>query len=132
MEAILSPILTALALALVFGILAAVLAKILKSAQEEPVQDPGNAKAVIRPVISADEEDFTYEGPASCRARALFFTDGNKAFFCPGYGDCMKACPEGAITITDNVPSVNTALCTGCGRCKGECPASFIRIEEDN
>ena len=42
---------------------------------------------------------------------------------CTKCGVCAKVCPYGAITMTDNGPSVNTDVCMGCGWCMGHCAA---------
>ncbi|MFN7170072.1 MAG: 4Fe-4S binding protein, partial [Candidatus Omnitrophota bacterium] len=42
---------------------------------------------------------------------------------CLGGGDCVKACPFGALIMNENeLPEVIEELCTGCGLCWGKCP----------
>ena len=134
MEALLAPVLITLAISLCIGIISAVLAKIFKPADEpdSPAEKPAGKIAVIRTAKPHKQNDlFIYEGPQSCMARALFFSDNGSAFFCPGYGDCAKACPAGAMTVVNGTPAVDPALCTGCGKCAKECPAGFITIESE-
>lgn len=42
---------------------------------------------------------------------------------CIGYGDCLRACPFGAISMdARSLPVIDCDLCTGCGICVHECP----------
>lgn len=38
----------------------------------------------------------------------------------------MEVCPEGAITLTGNVATINQALCHGCEACVEACPEGAI------
>ena len=59
-----------------------------------------------------------YHGPATCAACAALYR-GKKAcsYGCMGYGDCVKVCKFGALSIVDGVARVDESLCTGCGAC---------------
>jgi len=50
--------------------------------------------------------------------------DSNK---CNGCGSCVDACPEQAITISDNLAMINEDLCIQCGTCAEVCPLDAIR-----
>lgn len=71
-----------------------------------------------------------YQGLSSCAA-AMLAAGGPKAcsFGCMGLGDCVKACPFGAITINQaGVAQVDPDKCQSCGKCLGACPKRIIRM----
>ncbi len=71
-----------------------------------------------------------YYGPLSCSAMALV-SGGNKLCFygCLGGGDCVEACPFGAMVMNENgLPEVIEDLCTGCGMCVKACPRDIIEM----
>lgn len=41
---------------------------------------------------------------------------------CAHCGECLKACPNGAISWENNLPVTNLAICTHCGTCAEACP----------
>ena len=46
---------------------------------------------------------------------------------CQGFGDCIKVCKFGAISMGENgLPHVDKAKCTGCKACAKECPQHII------
>lgn len=45
---------------------------------------------------------------------------------CIGCMKCQKACEAGAITVTQNLATVDPAKCTGCGKCVSVCPQHCI------
>ena len=40
---------------------------------------------------------------------------------------CEKSCPSGAITVNNNVASIDPEKCTNCGLCMSQCPTGAIR-----
>ena len=45
---------------------------------------------------------------------------------CIGCMKCQKTCPSGAITVKDNLATIDYSLCTGCGSCVEVCPVHCI------
>jgi len=77
-----------------------------------------------------------YYGIQSCLA-ATFVGGGEKLceYGCIGYGDCVNACPFGAMYLNSNgLPVVIDEKCTGCGNCVEACPRGVIELhaESDN
>ncbi len=73
--------------------------------------------------------NFDYTGFKTCAAAALA-SGGPLAceFGCLGYGDCMRACDFGAITLQGSKPIICEDLCAACGKCAKACPKSIISI----
>lgn len=46
-------------------------------------------------------------------------------------GDCLSACPVGAITMNSTGALINEYACLGCGRCVVGCRAGAIAIIVD-
>lgn len=75
-----------------------------------------------------------YEGIKDCKA-AMLFGDGIYACVhaCLGLGTCARACPFGAIVMTeDGLPFVIEEKCTGCGVCAAICPKNIISVEKES
>ena len=69
------------------------------------------------------------DGYGDCRVAAAV-QGGDRACMsgCLGYGSCVEACPQGAISLDENaLPHVSDA-CTACGRCMAVCPRNVIRL----
>ncbi len=52
-------------------------------------------------------------------------------YACIGLGDCVRVCPQQAISII-NRTAVISSLCCGCGRCAAICPQSIIKLVPKN
>lgn len=46
---------------------------------------------------------------------------------CTGCGQCIKACQEGAVILSEEGPVFDNARCLNCGQCFRSCPAGAIR-----
>ncbi|MDR2019256.1 MAG: RnfABCDGE type electron transport complex subunit B [Treponema sp.] len=71
----------------------------------------------------------TYTGLQTCRGAKLA-AGGTKlcAWGCLGFGDCVKVCSFGALSMGDDgLPRVDHAKCTGCRLCLGECPQALLK-----
>lgn len=88
-------------------------------------------KAVVRcgGTCEAAQTKFEYDGIKSCAAAALV-GGGFKscAFGCLGFGDCIKACNNNAITIENGIAKVDCSKCGGCGSCVIACPKNIIEL----
>lgn len=83
---------------------------------------------------TCDAVDFKYDykGIQKCSSAILFYK-GEKScsFACLGYGDCVQACPQGAIKVENGVAQVDYSLCIGCGICVRQCPSHVIKLIDD-
>jgi ferredoxin len=60
---------------------------------------------------------------------------GNKMCFdgCLGGGDCVEACPFGAMIMNENgIPEVIEVLCTSCTMCVQACPRDVIEMHPED
>lgn len=72
---------------------------------------------------------YDFDGVQSCAACNRFYNGSkNCTSGCLGYGDCIKVCPQGAISIVDRVAVVDPDKCIGCGLCAKECPNDLIAV----
>jgi RnfABCDGE-type electron transport complex B subunit len=72
----------------------------------------------------------TYIGVQSCRS-AKISTGSIKgcSWGCQGFGDCVKACKFGALSMgSGGIPVIDYTKCTGCRACAAECPQHIIRM----
>ncbi len=101
-----------------------------KAAEIKPV------KAIARcsgcPEVNCTTK-YIYQGLNDCVAAShLFAGEKGCEFGCLGLGNCVRACPFGAIVIGElNVPEVIEDKCVGCGLCVTACPRSIMTIVPD-
>ncbi len=68
-----------------------------------------------------------YDGIESCAASTLLAGGLTSCRYgCMGMGDCVAACPYGAIEVCNGMASVNPAKCRGCSACVAACPKKLI------
>ncbi len=71
-----------------------------------------------------------YLGVQDCVAANLLF-GGPKSckYGCLGMGTCVRACPFGAMTMSDDgLPIIDPEKCTGCAKCETVCPKKVIAM----
>lgn len=70
-----------------------------------------------------------YEGITDCAAASRILGNGPTlcSYGCLGFGNCVKACPQGAISIEDGVAKVDHDKCIGCMACAAACPRGIIK-----
>jgi Pyruvate/2-oxoacid:ferredoxin oxidoreductase delta subunit len=78
---------------------------------------------------------FNLSKNASRMVKRRFHSSGWQALVeaetCTGCGECIKPCPQAAISMNDkNVALINHEYCVGCGICKMHCPVDAINIRQ--
>ena len=75
------------------------------------------------------KQKYNYQGLESCAAASLLYKGPLECEFgCIGFGDCMRACPFGAITLENGKPIVCEDICVGCSKCVAACPKAIISL----
>ncbi|MBE6886618.1 MAG: 4Fe-4S dicluster domain-containing protein [Ruminococcaceae bacterium] len=88
---------------------------------------PMKAFVACKGCISGEEDKLRYSGVESCKAVTAFFGGKLKCTYgCTGYGDCVSACTQNAISIVDGIAKVDPELCSGCLVCVSVCPKGVI------
>lgn len=94
--------------------------------------EPKYAQLKCRGTKTAAAAAARYEGVPDCAAAKLV-QGGAKAckYGCLGFGNCVRACPFGAITMgrEDGLPVIDKSVCTGCGMCVSVCPQALIVLQ---
>ncbi|HHW00818.1 MAG TPA: RnfABCDGE type electron transport complex subunit B [Clostridiaceae bacterium] len=72
---------------------------------------------------------YSYSGIEDCAAAAsLYGGPSSCTYGCVGMGNCVRACPFGAIVIEDGLAKVIATKCTGCTKCVAACPKKIIEM----
>jgi Na+-translocating ferredoxin:NAD+ oxidoreductase RNF subunit RnfB len=72
---------------------------------------------------------FLYYGLEDCTSANLVLGGQKECIYgCLGYGNCVKVCPFGAITMSkpDHLPVVNQEKCRACNKCVEACPKKLF------
>jgi len=75
-------------------------------------------------------DKFEYNGIETCKAASLI-ANGPKScsYGCIGFGDCVKACTFGALSMGSNgLPVVGDEKCVACGVCVKTCPKHLFEL----
>ena len=72
---------------------------------------------------------FLYYGLEDCLSVNLILGGQKECIYgCLGYGNCVKICPFGAITMSepDHLPAVSAEKCRACNKCVETCPKELF------
>ncbi len=93
--------------------------------------EPKIARVFCQGGSSSSSRRSKYEGIMDCKA-AILASGGDKSciYGCLGYGTCSRACPFGAISMSEeNLPVIDPIACVACGVCATACPTNVIQIK---
>ncbi len=106
---------------------AAALAEVMGAEAEEVV--PMVAHIRCRGNNHFANKKYIYYGMNDCvAANRLLGGYMTCQYGCLGFGNCVKKCPENAISVQDGVAVVDRDLCIGCGVCLDACPKNVIEL----
>lgn len=101
-----------------------------KSAAAEPEE----TKSMVAHVRCHGSHEFAhkkyiYYGMNDCAAASRLLGGYMTCQYgCLGFGNCLKKCPENAISIRNGVAVIDREVCTGCGICLQACPKNVIEL----
>lgn len=111
---------------------AAVAARVAElTGKKAEATEPRYAELKCRGTLTAAVMAARYEGVPDCAAARLI-QGGPKGckYGCLGFGNCVRACPFGALSMgADGLPVVDRDVCTGCGKCASTCPQALIVMQ---
>lgn len=64
-------------------------------------------------------------------AKSVYGSGFDCKYACIGLGDCMKICPQHAISIVNRTAVISNNCC-GCGKCLEVCPQKIIKLIPKN
>jgi Na+-translocating ferredoxin:NAD+ oxidoreductase subunit B len=106
-------------------------AKIL--GKEAPVVDPQVAVLLCNGTPENRPRTSNYTGASDCRiSNSLYIGESDCSYGCLGFGDCVKACTFGAMTIDPltGLPVIIDDNCVACGACVKACPRNIIELRK--
>jgi electron transport complex protein RnfB len=72
---------------------------------------------------------YDYAGVMTCASAKLLDGGPNAcSYSCMGFGDCVRACPFGAMWLEDGMVRISPSKCTGCGNCAKACPNGILEL----
>ena len=101
--------------------------------QAGPSSEKKAARVFCRGDCESAKARYVYEGLTSC-AMASSLAGGPKVCTsaCLGLGDCIAACPFGAISLENGIAKISSEKCTACGKCLEACPRQVIHLTPAN
>lgn len=95
----------------------------------EIVSEPKVAFIACGGSCSASKAKYNYSGVQSCAGANMLHSGPLEcAYGCIGFGDCMRACDFGAISLKDSRPVICEDKCVACGKCVKACPKALISL----
>lgn len=123
-------------LGLIFGGILSITAK--KEGADATVETMGADQEESKPMVAHirchgtndfANKKYIYYGMNDCvAANRLLGGYMTCQYGCLGFGNCLKKCPAGAISIENGVAVVDRNLCMGCGACLAACPKGVIEL----
>ncbi|MBU7033113.1 MAG: 4Fe-4S binding protein [Theionarchaea archaeon] len=74
---------------------------------------------------------FNESNPEKSAIRIVQSETGYEVLVCNQCGECIGACPEGALSMEESVVRINQDRCTGCYICVEACPAGALFFHEE-
>lgn len=98
-----------------------------------PEKEPQVAKVRCGGSCAKRPRTNVYDGVESCAvASSLYAGETACAYGCLGYGDCVKVCAFGALSIDPEtgLARIDPEKCTACGACVKACPKGIIELRK--
>lgn len=96
--------------------------------------DAGDVRPMVAHIRCSGSHDiankkYTYYGMNDCLAASRLLGGYMTCQYgCLGFGNCVKKCPQNAISVENGVAVVDRENCVGCGICLDACPKGVIEL----